>query len=314
MSTVRYYRWDDAGAPSLTGQVGSLTNLLRKCLVGTAGVAYGSKPSAGWTEEFVGAASNIAAFKNSLSDGGSECVILVNDNASSAVGAREASINAYAAMTNISTGVGGLNDVWFRKSGTLDSTARKWLVIADARTVWIYGWDNGNSGGAEYGRSVAGFGDFASVSANYPYFCMGRFAANSTYGGELEALRIDGSTGKSGLWLNDPAGITGPIACSLYPPIPASGTSGIGGKGFLPYPGEAGITFLQERPIIYSVNRYFGNMRGLRLPYFDLRAVSSGPGGALEGDTRNVLAVVTSVNGISDYIASVTIDAQGPWS
>lgn len=53
-STVRYYRYDDAGAPTITGQVGSLTTLLRTVLVGTAGIAYGSKPSAGWTEQFAG--------------------------------------------------------------------------------------------------------------------------------------------------------------------------------------------------------------------------------------------------------------------
>lgn len=41
--TVRVYRWDDASAPTLTGQLGSLITLLDAVLVN----GYGSKTAAG---------------------------------------------------------------------------------------------------------------------------------------------------------------------------------------------------------------------------------------------------------------------------
>ena len=46
--TVRVYRWDDASAPVLTGEVGKLAALLKACLV----TGYGSKTAAGWSNPY----------------------------------------------------------------------------------------------------------------------------------------------------------------------------------------------------------------------------------------------------------------------
>lgn len=45
---VTVYRWDDTGAPVLNRTAGSMTALLKTCLV----TGYGAKPSAGWANPF----------------------------------------------------------------------------------------------------------------------------------------------------------------------------------------------------------------------------------------------------------------------
>src|SRR5690606_21289348 len=105
---TRYFRWDDASAPTLSGTAGSLLELLRACLVGTDGVAYGSgeneKLAAGWTEEFTG--TNVAVFRNSLAAGGTGDYFRIDDNGIAVGGAREAMLTAYNTMSDIDTGTG----------------------------------------------------------------------------------------------------------------------------------------------------------------------------------------------------------------
>ncbi|MGE3907973.1 MAG: hypothetical protein AB7K36_01385, partial [Chloroflexota bacterium] len=60
MTTTRIYRSTDSGAPVLTGQAGSLLNLLDKCLVD----GYGSKAAAGWSRPYTG--TNKTAYRNSV--------------------------------------------------------------------------------------------------------------------------------------------------------------------------------------------------------------------------------------------------------
>lgn len=316
MSTVRIYRWDDAGAPSLSGQVGALNNVLRKCLVGISGVAYGATPSAGWSEAFAGTATNIAAFRNNPGDGASGCYVHVNDNAPGSAGAREAQLTVYGAMTDIATGTAGTSTAWARKSSTADSTARKWLVVADGLTAWVLLYDFGSPGGAGNGfdTTLFGVGDYACVAPSnaYRYFCMGRASENSNFGGDILAFNAGSFVSKSAAFtvraLDGVAGIVQPsISLPLY------STGGAGGEGY-PTPPHAitGDVYFRSNPEIRDGSILLGRLRGLRIPFHNIMAVADGadyPGfaGQVVAKTR----IGTSSN--SDWHVGLVLDSLGPW-
>lgn len=314
MSAVRYYRYDDAGAPSIEGKVGSLTNLLRKCLVGTGGTAYGSKPSAGWTEAYTG--TNIAVFRNSVADGGSGCYVRVNDNApAGGGGAREATINVYGNMTGINTGTSPLKTVYARKSATADAVARKWLIVADARTAWLYIWETGDGSyaGTAYDVSFNGFGDFASIhTTTARYFNMGRIDANNSFGGQLSAVISRNFSGPNGLSAMPLTGTGSAVDLVIDAPGLAGGCIG----GYY-WPSRAhsvtAKTYFMRNPNIFAIasSELHGSLRGLALPYQNLQ--SSPRAAGFEGEASLILCHVAADGASSDF-ASLLLDAVGPWS
>ena len=322
MSTVRYYRHDDVGAPTLTGEVGSLTNLLRKCLVGTAGVAYGSKPSAGWSEAFAGAASNIAVFRNNAADGGSGAYMRIDDNASGAGGAREAKLTGYVAMTDINTGSSATASPWVRKSQTADATARKWLVVADGLTAWMQVWENGGAIGLGRDCSFLGLGDYACVapSSAYRYFAMGIEFANDAFS-HIKALQA--STGPHNNQSDKGDGLTVPALDGIAPVVQASirhttrfygaGAGAVGGTFFPASPHAiTGDTYFERNPVILQGNVLLGRLRGLVMPY---QAIISAPAGVAYAPLPGtVLVKARAMNFTNDEVgAAFLIDTAGPW-
>lgn len=174
--TTRYYRSTDPGAPVLTGQPGSLLNLLDTCLVGTAGIAYSGIPSAGWSKPFHDPVNHKAAFRNSLAAGGSGVYARVDDSGTAtAAGAREACVRLFSAMSDIDTGsdptptvAQAANGTIYRKSQTIDIAARKWFLVADGRTLTMYIQSNDTING---GR-VIHFGDYEQFSGTNPFPCV----------------------------------------------------------------------------------------------------------------------------------------------
>lgn len=317
MSTVRIYRWDDAGAPVLSGQVGALNNVLRKCLVGISGVAYGSTPSAGWSEAFAGTATNIAAFRNNPADGASACYVHLDDNAPSAGGAREARVTVYGAMTDIDTGTAGTSSPWVRKSSTADSAARKWIVIADGITAWVHLYDFGSSEGAGNGTDTTffGFGDYACVapSSAYRYFCMARASENSNFGGDIVAFNAASFTSKSAAFTVQALdGISGIIQPSITLPL-YIGDGGMGGSSY-PTPPHAitGDAYFRSNPEIRDGLSLLGRLRGLALPFHNIMAVADGAD--YPGSTGQVVVKTRiSTSGNSNYHVGLLVDSVGPW-
>lgn len=312
MSAIRYYRWDDAGAPTLSGTVGSLTALLRACLVGTAGVAYASKPSAGWTEEFIGAAANIAVFKNSAADGGCECMVQVNDNAVGAGLAREARVVVYATMSNISTGTNGTAPLWINKSATASTLARKWFVVADARTAWVYAFDTGEGtwGG---NASLLGFGDLESklpASSANRYFCTGRQYENQNPG--AQGLGWCTVAEVASLQVANPTGTTAPVAAyGITTPFVGSRPIGssVMGPGADP---ETGDYLLQRYPPLFNGYKYIGLLRGLYIPFGNFQALTQGA--FVPGSTSMVVVRGNTNNNNNDFfVFNAAVDAVGPW-
>jgi hypothetical protein len=196
MTTTRIYRSTDSGAPVLSGQVGSLHALLKACLVGTSGVAYGTGPNekaaAGWSIAFEDVGNNKIALQNSVAEGGTGMVLRVDDNGSGSAGAREALCAVYSSMSDIDTGadrtpaaaVVSVGSVW-RKSNTLNGTARAWTLNADELTCYLCVHDDGAGTPGTYAA-----GDFDSEVPADPwrFFISGRGAssgANPTDAGSL---------------------------------------------------------------------------------------------------------------------------------
>ncbi len=202
MTTTREYRSTDSGAPVLDGTVGSLVSLVRACLVGTAGVAYGSKAAAGWTEPFTG--TNKAAFRNSLAAGGTGVYVRIDDNGSGSLGGREAFLRIYKTMSDVDTGTDPTptvaqltNGYTIVKSDTASSAARPWILWADETSVhmWIghisTTLDPAMAAANSKRQSTWGAGDFESYlpGDGFPCFVYGNYTSQNS-----------GATGSVGLF------------------------------------------------------------------------------------------------------------------
>ena len=91
--TVTVYRSTDTSAPVLDNTVGSLINLLDKCLVS----GYGSQTAAGWSKPFTG--TNLAAFQQGVDGDRPQNLLRVDDTYGAYV-----LVNGYETMSSISAG------------------------------------------------------------------------------------------------------------------------------------------------------------------------------------------------------------------
>lgn len=112
----------DAGAPALTGEDGSLYNVLVWAL-----------PQLGWTLEFDDAVNSQAAFRNSAATGTGYYLKIIDKAADHASDAKKVAVRGYASMTDINTGLDPIDSggalLYWGKSGSLDATARPWKII-----------------------------------------------------------------------------------------------------------------------------------------------------------------------------------------
>lgn len=129
MTTTRVYYNTDASAPSLNGLAGSLINVLDACLVN----GYGSKVASGWSKVFSG--TNKAVYR---APQGNRHYLRVDDLA------LNARIRSFETMTDVDTGTGPMptdtqlsGGTYLTKSGTADSVARPWVLVADQKRFWF---------------------------------------------------------------------------------------------------------------------------------------------------------------------------------
>ena len=160
LTTTCSFRWDDALAPALSGTAGALASILKQCLVGVAGLAYGSKASAGWTVAFEDIGTNKIVFRNALAAGGTGCYLRVDDS-----NAQYAIIQCYESMSDIDTGVSPAASAvrYIPKSNAASGASRLWVICADERTA--YGCVN--VAGATT-PTVPSYGSMASWAAGDP--------------------------------------------------------------------------------------------------------------------------------------------------
>ena len=164
-SQFTYYSSADAGGPGpVTGQVGSVTAILRACLVN----GYSGHPAAGWTEPLA-TTSNRAAFQQGTGSCGFH--LFINDNNLSGY-AYDAAITGWESMLTLDapngTGSGQFplpaqaNSTGYlalSKSDGNNATQRSWRIYADSRTIYWFVSHDGASG-----LSTTWFGDIFSLS------------------------------------------------------------------------------------------------------------------------------------------------------
>jgi len=327
MTTTRIYRSTDSGAPVLTGQAGSLLNLLDKCLVD----GYGSKTAAGWSRAYTG--TNKAAYRNSVAAGGTGMYLRVLDDGSGTGGAREALVRCYLTMSDVDTGTietptaaqVAASIVW-RKSNTLDSTARAWILVADELTMYLCvstGTLNSNVGDSTYGA-----GDIASHVPGdaYRFFVSGREsqAGAGNVGGASYGLMTPATAGFGApstaacTWLaRGYAGTGSPtrIGLAVFGKVVNSDAFGTSSAIARPSPGSSLSYFYPAIIAIESSIR--GQMRGLYVPQNDWSGVAAGfevvdpPGltGTLMALRHNIDPITYS--GAND--AHVFVDITNAW-
>lgn len=162
------YTSEDTSAPSLTGEYGSLINLLTQVLV----TGYGSMPSLGWTKEFEDIPNNVAVFRMPA---GSRTFLRVDDNYTTYTG-RTAKITAYESMSTAHIGIHPCPDPvetyseW-SKSHTVDTIARGWRIIGDDKGFYFLPRTHGSSNvnddsNWELQYFVHYFGDYINLKPN----------------------------------------------------------------------------------------------------------------------------------------------------
>lgn len=135
MTAPTVYKSSDGSAPVLDGQAGSLVTVLDACLVN----GYGSKTAAGWTKPF--SATNKGVYLGSAGH-----YLDVDDSGAGAATTQEANVRGYESMTAVATGTNAFPTTaqiaspgqYVRKSAAATSTARGWILIADAQTFHLF--------------------------------------------------------------------------------------------------------------------------------------------------------------------------------
>lgn len=303
----------DAGAPTLTGQVGAGITFLDKVLVGTAGIAYGTTPSLGWTKEF--SATNIAVYRNDPAFG-SGCYLRVDDT-----DARDMKCTVYKSMSDANTGSNPTREQYVTKSNTADSTARPWCINGDNLTFYLMVGvvsTSLTSVAATGPNTHCGFGDY-SVFGNphgYNYFAgahQGPYNNSANYGfgaaGDANGP-YNNSAAHNGLSLmtyvslvptvQNRTGLIVPnanIYGLAYQPENMAGRGGksYGGSLVLPNPDTlTGVTYYIDA-IIGCGGGFPGKLRGVLIPLNDMGAITTlipvvSPRG-ISGETGNLIPI-----------------------
>lgn len=136
MTIPTIYRWDDTDAPVLSGEAGSMVNLLTKCLVD----GYGDKLPASWSLDFINAELTKASFRND-SVGGTGFFLSVDEVAPAA---NFVDFQGYEVMTDVDTGIGPFSAAvkLCKKSSTVSATSRPWLIIATEKFFYLSVWES----------------------------------------------------------------------------------------------------------------------------------------------------------------------------
>lgn len=172
-TTTRLYEFTDLGSPVLNGTNGSFIALLKTILVGTAGVAYGGKPSLGWTVVWEEGSSIVFRNNTTLGNG---AYLKVTDNTS------YAQVWAWESMSDINTGTNPVNAIatYVYKSNATNSNARPWFLVGDERTFYFYNNAADTRKIQDHNNNVLAFGDFIRFDGKPGVFISGSRTSNSS--------------------------------------------------------------------------------------------------------------------------------------
>ena len=187
---IKFTSSDSGGPGSITGAAGSLLAVLDACLTGSLGSSYAIAHAAalGWTKPFANS-GNIGCYKQGA---GAGLGLVINDDGPNGTSTyKEAWATGWESVAGVGSPVGTgtgqfptpaqlgtTGQVVIRKSATADSTARSWVLFADASTFYLF-VQTGDTSTMYY---AFGFGDFYSLDSTsdaYRVFISGGSTANS---------------------------------------------------------------------------------------------------------------------------------------
>jgi len=175
-TTPFYFNSNDASAPQITANsAASVLAVLKACLVGTSGTAYGVKPSAGWSIAFEDDTNVAIAFQ--MATGNKRYLRLGNPTNTGTTGYEDYSyfeVRGYNAMTDVNTGTNAFpttaqHSTWrlaYAAQSAINTTTNiPWSLIASGNFFYLQlqVGNNGNNQGSGWG-SCGGFyfGDVVS--------------------------------------------------------------------------------------------------------------------------------------------------------
>ena len=172
---VTVYRWDDAGAPQITGRTpAEIIDVLKKCLVD----GYGSKAPLGWTMPFEDSGNYKAVFRNSPAAGGSGgCVQCKSSNGTNNANIA-VSMTPAKSFTDIDTPI----QPGFTRPFSVTTGFTTWILLGTPTGFYlIAGLQSSNmSGWVMTAEFVAYVGDYDSVIlADAGRFIVASSLANS---------------------------------------------------------------------------------------------------------------------------------------
>lgn len=308
---VNYYLSTDASAPTLTGEVGSLTNLLDKCLVD----GYGSKAPLGWAAPF--SATNRRAYR---APAGNRHCLQVDDDARTPSAAASAKLTAWETLAGFDDGqhrYGNPVHVIF-KSLTANATQRHWCLVGDDRAFYFFpSPDTGIT-------KPAFFGDLLSLIDPDP-FCSAIMAPDDDGGSitiSLDFAELNSSFGVSAnryisRRYNLIPGHANIGFCGVSPPVGASVQ--MGGSAFtFPYPTPANNGLAVSPPVLVYEQASPGvvlraTMPGLRYPLHNRPLADWTTISGIESLPGRTLIAAGSTSVFSANTGQVLIDITGPW-
>lgn len=170
---VTIYRWDDPGAPQIVdGKPSEIIEVIYKCAV----TGYGDKAPLGWTRPFYDEATRKAAFRNSVSNGGSGGYLRIWDQSGNDAVNGLIRFMSAVSMTDIDT---TFNPGFFDTISTHANSVRRWVLIGTATGFYIFTEPNGALMAGGIQSTLCFFaGDIFSLIPND----AGRFVAFSNVG------------------------------------------------------------------------------------------------------------------------------------
>lgn len=305
--TVTTLQSTDSDAPTLTGEEGSAIAFFDATLL-----------PLGWTKEFTG--TNVAAYRNSVSDGGSGCYVRIDDNSPDSNGERAFSIQVFSEMTDVDTGSNATGEVFFRKSSTLDATARPWYMLADGLTFYLNGTDRGDTATRYRASSLCGAGDYKQDqgSGGLNYFCFGNEGGGTASHAEWGVITPRFSNGVAlAFYARSSYNASG---SSLAMPRPLGGASAFF-EGNLSADLSPVTTdqFFNPAQILIEPNILPGAMRGAYLAAQRMETGEPATPVAIAG--ADLVLLVTNATGndssdtddVADGACGFAIDTAGPW-
>ena len=274
--------------------------------------------SAGWQELFAGALTNVIVLKPTVPEA-TGCVLRVDDT-----DATNARVRAYESMTDASTGAGPTpmdsqvsGGLWWPKSGTANSTARPWFMVADERGFYLalapqggdrftllYAGDIASlKSGDAYGYLLTGNQADQTDASRAPDGCVGYSHRSARAGAYL--VRAHTAIGQSTAAQRIGAHHNGSTA-DVY--------AGTAGYSLGAYPNGANNGLLTGALELFALG-IRGTLPGLLHPVQDLGDAFA-TGATVDGTDdlagRRLMAIRTAPPA-SGTVGTVFLDVTGPW-